>query len=128
MAAYQLSPKRQRQHSKLVYQKSPSHPKRSSAAYKAIPSTVAAAIPVFMLPHDDDLLATAIPEEAEIREGFMVNMALPPHRHRVFTGLVSISDPDLPRAIERTATTAVEFRSFVSTTTTTTTMQLLAQA
>lgn len=112
MAASQISPKR-RQHSKLVYQSS-SH-QRSS--YKAIPSSVAAAIPVFMLPHDEDLLSTAIPEEAEIREGFMVNMALPPHRHRVFTGLVSISDPD-PRAIERTATTAVEFRSFVATTTT----------
>lgn len=73
----------------------------------------AAAIPVFMLPHTLDM---AIPEDATVCEGFMVRVSLPPHRHRQYYGLVSISDPNL-EAIELTSTTAVEFRSFVATTT-----------
>ena len=61
-----------------------------------------------MLPHNE---LSTIPEEAEIQQGFFLHMALPPHRTRVFTGLVSISNPD-QLAIEKSATTAVEFRSF----------------
>jgi len=68
---------------------------------------VAAEVPVFMLPQN----ITPIPEEAEIHRGFFLHMALPPHRNRVFTGLVSISNPDR-MAIEQSATTAVEYRSF----------------
>jgi hypothetical protein len=98
----QISPRKQ--HSKkikLVYQSSAP----AAASFKAIPH---AEIPVFMLPHT---ITEQIPEDAVISEGFMVNLALPPHRHRLYRGLVSIADPPLEE-LERTATTAVEFRSF----------------
>ena len=70
--------------------------------------TTTAEIPVFMLPQEE---LAMIPEEAEMHEGFLFNLALPPHRNRFFTGLVSISNPD-KTAIERSATNSVIFGSY----------------
>ena len=100
-----IAPKNKKRHSKKfrkIYQAS------SDRASKALPARVPAKIPVFQLPHND---LVSIPEEAEIHRGFIVNMTTQPHRTRIYSGLLSMSNPD-KRAIEQSATTAVEYRSY----------------
>jgi len=90
---------------KTVYRSS------SPSARKAIPDRVPARVPVFMLPQND---VSTIPEDSEIHQGFSVNMTLQPHRTRIFSGLMSLSNIDKP-AIDQSATTSVQFRSFSCT-------------
>ena len=85
---------------------------KSSNATTAVPARGRARIPVFMLPHNRLL---AIPEESEIREGFCVRTCEQPHQERRFLGLMSLSYID-ERAMARSATTAVEFKSFSTST------------
>ena len=91
--------------------------RRLSTLYKSLPTTkkatalgVDADIPVFMLPHKD---LEAIPEDRVINGGFDVRTLEIPQQRRRFSGLVSFSDIDNEQMLfERSAMTAVEFRSF----------------
>ena len=96
------SNKRHSKKFKVVYKSS------SDCETKALPARIPARIPVFQLPHND---LPTIPEDSEIHQGFFVNMTTQPHQTRIFSGLMSMSNPDR-MAIEKSATTAVEFRSF----------------
>ena len=98
-------PNNKKRHSKkfrTIYQSS------SDCAFKPLPARIPAEIPVFQLPHND---LQTIPEEAEIHRGFVVNMTTQPHKTRRYSGLMSMSNID-ETAIEQSATTAVEYRSF----------------
>ena len=72
-----------------------------------IPTTLAR-VPVFMLPNKELI---TIPEDAEIREGFLLYLSEKPHKERRFVGLVSLSSPD-ERILQRSATNFVKYRSF----------------
>ena len=100
--AINTSPKQHSKKVQIIYQ-SP-----TDCATRALSPKVPAQVPVFMLPQNDLL---TIPEEAEIRLGFNVNMTLQPHQTRVFTGMMPMNNPD-KEAIEQSATTNVEFRSY----------------
>jgi hypothetical protein len=81
---------------------------KSMASLSHRPVEAVVNIPVFMLPHND---LSSIPEESEVYQGFYVRMSLKPHRARRFAGLMSLSNLD-KRAMDRMATTQLEFRSF----------------
>lgn len=113
-----ISPKTHSKKVKIVFQSD------SPSTSPKIPKKVAAQVPVFQLPLND---LSSIPEEAEIHRGFFVNMKLQPHQTRRFSGLMSISEPDKD-AIEKTATTDVEYRSFSCKKTIPKTTPILARA
>jgi hypothetical protein len=72
-------------------------------------------VPVFMLPHGRYL--KSIPEEAAVHQGFFLKVSRQEQQTEEerpktrFSGLMSLSHPNKP-AIERSATTAIEFQSF----------------
>jgi hypothetical protein len=116
-----ISPKGHSKKVRIVYQSPP------NSTTIALPARIPAKVPVFMLPQNEDL--RTIPEEAEIHQGFNLNMTLQPHQTRVFSGLVSMEDPKkIKTAIERSATTAVEYRSFHCLKTIGKALEILARA
>ena len=96
--------------------------------------TDTASVPVFMLPQQHDEELAVIPEDAELHLGYFLKQTLFPHQRRVFTGLVSMSDPDDRREVlEESDTMLVIYGAFsfeiprpsatpMTMTTTTTTM------
>ena len=110
------------EHSPVSSPKVPPSPKTRRSLFKALSKSKLSIpsndendieVPVFALPRTD---LPIIPERAELHQGFFVNMTLSDdcryQRRRSFTNLMSMQNPD-KQALEKTATTNVQYRSFV---------------
>ena len=111
------------EHSPVSSPKVPQSPKTRRGLFKALSKSKLSIpshdenddieVPVFALPRTD---LPIIPERAELHQGFFVNMTLSDdcryQRRRSFTNLMSMQNPD-KQALEKTATTNVQYRSFV---------------
>jgi hypothetical protein len=104
MMSRRLSPKSLKKQLKMAMQSFDS----SNATEADLAEEGPAEVPVFMLPRNN---LSAIPEDGEIFQGFSVRLSLKPHQDRRYSGLMSLSNLD-KEAIERSATTELEFRSY----------------